>query len=281
MIRKHSRSVLILAALAALAVAAFPKDKGKTVDSVWAAAPVKVDGLDQDWQGAAFLTDPDSKAQYALRNDGRNLYVLFLFKSPQAASTIDATGLKVFFGPAGGKGKDHGVHFLKKTLTAEDLIAHLEKQGETLTEERKAEIRRKKEYTLFEADVINPKKIPAPSDPAVKTESPAFGTRSRSGEIVYEFRVPLSRTNQPGGVGVEPGQALRLGFDWGGLTDEMKRAMMASGGGGSGRPPSLDGSVASERNDEAREGSAVLRHDPKTKQHAFWIDVKLAPEPAK
>ena len=265
---------LIAVTIAALGGAGLAKDA--PVASQWAAAPVRIDGLDQDWQGATFLTDPDSKAQYALRNDGQNLYILFLFKSPEAASTIDATGMKVYFSSEGAKSKDHGVHFLKKTLTADELVEYLQNQGQTLTDARKAELRQKKDFTVFEADVINPKKTPAPSDPSVKTEPPAFGTRSQNREVVYEFRIPLSRTNQPGGIGAGPGQTLKLGFDWGGLTTEMVQAMMGPGAGGPGRAPSLDGSVANVRNDEAREGGAVLRHSPRTRQHTFWIDLKLA-----
>ncbi|MEN6560372.1 MAG: hypothetical protein ABFD52_06335 [Acidobacteriota bacterium] len=280
MTRMSTRLLVILAA-AALAAPAFPKDEARAIDSAWASAPVKIDGLAQDWQGAPFLTDKGSKAEYALRNDGRNLYIVFLFRTPEAASTIEATGLKIFFGGEGRKSKDRGVHFLKKSVSADGLIGHLEKQGEVLSEARKAEVRRKKEYTLLEADVINDKKVPAPSDPAVTTDPLAFGARSQTGEIVYELRIPLSRTNQPGGLGADPGQTLKLGFDWGGLTSEMKRAIMGPGGGGAGRAPGLDGNLASERNDQARGGGANLTHDPKTREHVFWIDVKLAAASAK
>lgn len=282
MIRTGARSIVLLAAAAALVLAATAKDAAKIVDSVWAAAPVKVDGLDQDWEGVALRTDPDSKAEYAVRNDGRNLYVLFVFKSPQAASSIEATGLKIFYAAAGKKGKDRGVHFLKKSLSADGLIESLEKQGETLTEARKAELRQKREYLVFEAEVINTKKVPAPADPAVETEPPAFGTKSRAGQVVYEFRVPLTRTNQPGGVGAEPGQTIRLGFDWGGLTAEMKRAMMAAGNrGGSAANRGLDDSLGNYQNDTAGGGGAYLSHDPRTRQHVVWTDVRLAAGPAK
>ncbi|HOW86751.1 MAG TPA: hypothetical protein P5119_10705 [Candidatus Aminicenantes bacterium] len=285
MTRKSSCLLAILAILAtaASAVPALPKDKDEAgaIDSAWASAPLKIDGLGQDWQGVPFLSDKGSKAEYALRNDGRNLYVIFLFKTPEAASTIEATGLKVFFCVEGRKSKDRGVHFLKKRLTADALIGQLEKQGEALTDARKAEIRQKKEYEMFEAEVINKKKAPASIDPAVATDPPAFGARSRTGETIYEFRVPLSRTNQPGGLGAEPGQTLKLGFDWGGLTSEMKRAIMGLGGGRPAAAPSLSGSVSAERDDQAREFGAVLSHDPAMRQHAFWIDVRLAAAPAK
>jgi hypothetical protein len=266
--------LLILAAAALLAVPAFPKDP--VIDSAWAAAPVRIDGLSQEWQDVPKLTDKDSKAEYAFLNDGQNLYVLFVFKTPEAASTIEATGLKVFFSAEGRKSKDLGVRFVKKTVTADALIASLEKQGETLSEARKAELRQKKEYTLFEAEVINPKKVPAPSDPAVKSDPPAFHALHAQGQgLVYELRLPLGRTNEPGGLGAAPGQTIKLGFDWGGLTAEMKRAMMAPTGLSGARTTAGD-NLANPRNDEARDSGAVLRHDPRAKQHGFWLDLKLA-----
>jgi len=274
MTRTMRWAFLVLAAAAALAVPAFPNDT--LVSSAWASAPVKIDGQGQDWGNVPMLTDKDSKAEYALVNDGQNLYILFVFKTPEAASTIEATGLKIYYGAADKKSKDRGVHFLKKSVTAEALIASLEKQGETLTEARQAELRQRKDYILFEADVINPKKVPAPTDPAVKTEPPLFHAARAQG-LVYECRIPLSRTNQPGGLGVEAGGAVKIGFDWGGLTDEMKRNMMAPSG-LSGARTSTGDSLANPRNDEARDSGAMLRHDPRTKEHAFWIDVKLAAE---
>ena len=206
--------LLVLAAAAVLAVPAFSKDT--PVSSAWASAPVKIDGQGLEWQNIPKLTDKDSKAEYAFLNDGQNLYIFFDFKTPEAASTIEATGMKVYYGVADKKSKDRGMHFLKKSVTADGLIANLENQGETLTEARKAELRQKKEYILFEADVINPKKVPAPTDPAVKTEPPVFhSVRAQGQGLIYECRIPLSRTNQPGGVGVGPGDTIKLGFDWG------------------------------------------------------------------
>lgn len=276
MTRARTRALLILALAVSLAGPALPKDAAKPIDSAWAAAPLKIDGSGQDWQGAVFLTDADSKAEYAIRNDGKNLYILFVFKTPEAASTIEATGLKVYYGAADKKSKDRGVRFVKTSVTADVLIASLEKRGEALTEARKTELRQKKEYTLFETEVINPKKTAAPADPAVQNDPPEFrSVRSQGQGLVYECRIPLDRTNQPGGVGAGPGGTVKIGFDWGGLTAEMKRNMMAPSG-LSGARTSLDDNIARERNDSASGGGAVLRHDPRTRQHAFWIDVKLA-----
>ena len=269
---------VIVAAVAALAGIGLAKDTA--VESQWTASPVKVERLDQDWQDATFLSDPDSKAEYALKNDGRNLYVLFLFKEAASASTIDYTGMKVFFSAEGKKSKDLGIHFLKKQASPDELIASLEKKGETPTEERKAEIRKQKVYYLFEADVINAKKLATPADPAVRTDPPVYWSGRQQRTLIWELRIPLSRTNQPGGIGAEPGQTIKLGFEWGGLTSQVMKNMMAdmsTGAGAVRQDAGLSGSLA-----ETKEGMGSLRgggdfqRDPRTRLHSFWLDVKLA-----
>jgi hypothetical protein len=278
MTRKWTFFSLILAVVTAFAVSGFPKDT--VVESQWASAPIRIDGLEEDWQDATFLTDGGSKAQYALRNDGKNLYIIFLFKDPMSPSTIEFTGLKVFFNAEGKKSEDLGVHFMKKRVTADALIAYLEKRGEALTDARKAEIRKESGYTLFAADVINAKKVAAPSDPAVQTDPPLFSAKSQKKLLVYELRIPLSRTNQPGGLGSEPGKNIKLGFEWGGLTREILKNMMAQQSAGAGavrQGGELEGSlaIAGGESRNMRDGGDYYR-DPRTRLHSFWIDVKLA-----
>jgi hypothetical protein len=118
---------LIMAAVAALGVPGLAKDT--IVQGQWAAGPIRIGGLDQDWQDAAFLTDPGSKAQYAVKNDGANLYILFLFKDPASASTIEYTGMKVFFNADDKKSKDLGILFTKRSLPVETVIAEMGKSA--------------------------------------------------------------------------------------------------------------------------------------------------------
>jgi hypothetical protein len=278
MTRKGSIILAILAAVAVLGVSGFAKDT--VVESRWAAGPVKIDGLDQDWQDATFLTDDSSKVQYAVKNDGANLYILFLFKDQTSASTIEYTGMKIYFNADGKKSKDLGVHFFKKEVTAEALIASLEKRGDVLTEERKAELRKQNAYHMFEAEVINPKKAAAPTDPAVQNAPPLFESRSQRQTVIYEFRIPLSRINQAGGIGSEPGKTVKLGFEWGGMTSQVMKEMMAgasSRGGMSRQDVGLAGSVRDTREDSGGIGGGLdYRRDPRTRLHSFWSDIKLA-----
>ena len=70
MTRQWAVLSLILAVVTVFVVPGFTKDT--VVESKWASAPIKIEGLKQDWQDSTFLTDGGSKAQYALRNDGEN-----------------------------------------------------------------------------------------------------------------------------------------------------------------------------------------------------------------
>ena len=273
---------LIIAAVATLGVPGLAKDT--IVQSQWAAGPIRIDGLDQDWQDATFLTDPDSKAQYAIKNDGANLYILFLFKDPVAASTIEYTGMKVFFNAEDKKSKDAGILFTKRALPTESVIAEMEKRGEVLTEERKAELRKQKTHVMFVEEPLNPKKMTAIADPAVKTEPPAFRSASKQRVQCFEFRIPLSRANEARGVGAEPGKTIKLGFEWGGMTAEVMRAMMAEMSSSNGMPrqgAGLSGAVGQPRNDSPGgtgdiESSFRYQRDPRTRLHSVWMDLQLA-----
>src|SRR5512143_2655576 len=121
------RSV-ILAAVVLAAIAAPISAKDAAVQSLWTAAPVTVDAIAQEWADAPALFDKLSGAQYALKNDGKNLYIIMVLREE---STIQYTGMKIFLGAAAEKSPNAGILFITKTVTADELIASLEKKGQT------------------------------------------------------------------------------------------------------------------------------------------------------
>ncbi len=279
MIKKSTVIVLMAAVLAALGVPGYAKDT--VVASEWAAAPMRIDGLDQDWQDATFLTDPGSKAQYAIKNDGRNLYLLFVFKDMMSSTTIGYTGMKVFFGSAGKKTKDLGVLFTKRALPTEVVIAEMEKRGQPLTDAQKTELRKEKEQMVFVEEPINEKNVEVPSDPAVKTEAPAYRSAVKQRVLYCEFRIPLSRVNEARGLGAQPGETVKLGFEWGGATKEIMKNIMADRAASGAVARQSQGSSESGFRDSGGEGGYEgpdfsYARDPRYRKHSFWIDVKLA-----
>lgn len=272
---------LVFSALLLSSLIAYLPAADVPVKSAWAATPPAIDGSDKDWPGQELIEDTTTGVEYAFRNDDRNLYILFFFKTPQSRSTVDATGVKVYYSVDGKNKKDRGVHFLRKQLSAEDLIKSLEKSEGKLDEERKAEIRKSPGYTVFEADVINKKKTPAPLDPAFPSETPAFRFARKQRAVVYEFRVPLSRTNQPGGISVKPGQAFNIGFEWGGMTKEMIAAQMTKRAEQSTQAAARQTSMESSLTDgdervDITEGPSGFSPNKMAKKHAFWVALQLA-----
>lgn len=244
---------------------------GEIVPSKWAAPPPSIDGQIEEWHGDTMTSQKNVGVEYALRNDGSNLYVLFIFKDPKYLSSLEMTGMTLYASTSGKKDKDYAVKFVKKTVSGEQLIAYMEKQGQALSEERKQEIIDKPQFVVFEATAVNKKGEEIfPSGPVPDVDLPGFRNGRQQDQIIYEFRIPLcSRDLHPAGIGAEPGKDVKLGFEWGGMTPEMKEAMRGRGGGMTGTDMTTEratGSYAGQVPDVAKG----------PKKYSFWVDVKLA-----
>jgi len=244
---------------------------GEIVQSKWAAPPPSIDGQIEEWQGDAMSSQKNVGVEYALRNDGSNLYAIFIFKDPKFLSSIEMTGMTLYASTSGKKDKDYAVRFVKKTVNGEQLIAYMEKQGQPLSEERKQELINKPQFVVFEATAVNKKGEEIfPAGPVPDVDLPGFRYGRQQDQIVYEFRIPLcSRDHHPAGIGAEPGKDVKLGFEWGGMTSQMKEAMRGRGGGGTGTDMTTE--------------TATGRYDGQVpdvtrgpKKYSFWVDVKLA-----
>lgn len=272
-------ALMLFAGAAVLAGPCLAQDKA--VASVWAEFPVKIDGLSQDWPDATFLTDKKSKAEYAFKNDGANLYILFVFKEPQALSTLESSGMTVYYTLDGKKKKGDGLRFLKRQLSAQDLIASLEEKGEVLTEERKAEILKQPGYVFYEGELVKPPKGTAQEVPPGQIDLPTFRDQRQQKVSFFEFRIPLEKVAQIGGLGAKPGQTVTLGFEWGGMTKEMIAVQMTRTAESSTRASAGAASMESSMQGDERVdsgGSSGVRRNPLARKHSFWVSVKLADE---
>lgn len=252
--------------------------KENFVQSKWTTQPLTVDGLDDEWKGDEMTFEKKVQVDFAVRNDAQNMYVLFIFKDPKYLSTISATGITLYYNTEGKKKKDHAFHFIKKKVTGEELIAYLKKRGEVLSEEQMQSIKPTSTYSMYMTERVGKRdkeiSITAPI-PAVL--NPGFKINRKGDAFVYEFRVPLIKSEtSPRGMGIEPGQSLKIGFEWGGMTEKlMKRLGAQSGGRGDISTESTPQTVIDSRRGGATgaPGSSSRRMP---KKHAFWVDVKLA-----
>jgi len=260
------------------------------VKSSWTAVPPAIDGVSSDWTGAAFLTEKGVKADYAFMNDGDFLYVLLTFKDPKYLSNIEATGINIYFNTEDKKKTDRGIRFFKRKVTGDEVIAIMEKRGEPLTEQDRASLQGSKIFYLYDWEPLGknkevPSQVPLP--PGIPVYNPVFKAKMSENVWTYEFRIPLVKSEtQPLGIGAGAGQAIKIGFEWGGMTEEMKKAAAKRGG----TPPSVIGA-----NDTAAGlaggggggggggtrsgmpgGGAPQGGGGSPKQYDFWLDVQLA-----
>ncbi len=154
MIKTSSKAGLIPIFALSLWVAGF-LSAAEIVQGKWAATPPDIDGQIEEWQGQAMAVQKSVGVEYAVRNDGANLYLLFVFKNPKYLSSIEMTGLTLYADTSGKKGKDYGVKFVKKTVNGAQLIDYMEKQGQPLAEERKREIIDKPQFLFYKAAVLS------------------------------------------------------------------------------------------------------------------------------
>jgi hypothetical protein len=218
MSRCGSLRILVLSALA-IFISAPAFTEVLSVVSHRALSPIKIDGRGDDWPPASPTLEAKAGVELRFLNDGRNLYVLLVVKKLEALKSAEATGMTIFHGPLRGKKPGSGVFFLAKDVPAEDIIRWRESQGALLMDAEKTEIRRSARQPLFLAFAVGAKG--SMYGPLVRrqvdTDPPDFVVLKGAGEATYEFRIPLgSPESVPGGIGAEPGQTIRISFDWGG-----------------------------------------------------------------
>lgn len=247
------------------------------VQSKWTTQPPAIDGLDTDWAGDERIPEKKVAVDYAFRNDAQNMYVLFVFNNPKYLSNINVTGITLFYNTEGKKKKDHAYNFILKKVTGEELIAYLKQRGEVLTEQQMKSVDPQNTYNVFMTERTGKKDeeitVTAPI-PGVL--NPGFKVDQKGNAFVYEFKIPLIRSEtSPRGMGVGPGQSLKIGFEWGGMTEALMKRLSAQRGGSDASAEGRAGSVIDSRRGGSG-GTPRSASGRMPKKYSFWIDVKLA-----
>jgi len=272
-----ARTLLLSLVVLAVCLAGFSKEE--TIASSWRGSPLSIDGVDDDWAGDTLSTEKKFEVDYAFQNDTENLYVLFVFKDQVYLSTIDDTGMTFWINTEGKNKKKYGIIFKMIQVSADTLISILEKQKGPLPEAEKNNIRSKPNYTFYQGDVRDKKgNILTPTALGGELAMPAFKSQPKQKMMVYEFVVPLKILEKLSAKDkMEPGKTVKIGFEWGGLTERMKAQRMA-------RLEQATTRDAERRAKDVREGetqktggsSEDARLSKGPKKYSFWVDVELA-----
>ena len=286
--RKISFVKILLLIFMTLTVFLVGISKKKIVNSYWTTTPRKIDGFDKDWVDRAFNFEKKFQVDYAFKNDAEYLYVLFKFKDPKYLSSIQATGMTMWFNTEGEKKKHYGLKFTEKEVSADVYIAILEQTQGDIPEEMKKELLSNASYFIADIKVIN-KKSKSPSQVSENADKkPAkYNVKMQENALINEFAIPLDRkTDLAPGIGTKPGKIIKVGFEWGGMTAEMRKAWIknrASGAKTQVRSPtniqseSGRGRGASASPALATQGTGNLTALRKaSKKYSFWVDVQLA-----
>jgi hypothetical protein len=251
--------------------------EAKEILSVWPASPLKINGSDEEWGKEAVYFEKKIKVNYAFQNDENNLYILFKFNDPSYLSSIDKTGITIWFDKEKRKKKDCGITFLKKKIPTEIFLSLLEQQRGAITEEDREQLSKEPYHFIYQKQVINKK---ASSSKIVENrESPPalFMSTSTKEEVVYEFVIPMESDGDfAANTGLKPGQVIKVGFEWGGLTEEMKRERIKKI-----EEMTEKKGIPEARIEQTLRMERVLDTDfnkssQEPKKYALWVDVRLA-----
>jgi len=269
------KEILLLLMILTISLSGFSKEK--EVKSFWAASSLKIDGFKDDWAEVTFAAEKKVKIDYAFKNDAENLYVLYISKNPKYLSSISLTGITLWFNSEGKKKKNYGIKFIQKQISADALISRTEKEKGPVPEDQKKEIRKNPFYLINDAEIVNKKgKSRSQSSESSEIKPAVFRVMKQQNLLVFEFAIPLKRMmEQTSGVEIEPGKRVKVGFEWGGMTEEMKKEVKRRSAG-----LERTRSTSSDPTDNragAGAGSSVpmgLLSGPK--KYSFWVDVQLA-----
>ncbi len=274
-----ARTLLLSLLILAVCFAGFSKEK--TVESMWVESSLSVDGLDDDWVGDALNFEKKFEVDYAFRNDADNLYVLFIFKDPVFQSTVKTTGMTLWINTEGKKKKKYGIHFKPRRVSADNVIFNLEKQKGPIPEAEKDNIRSKPFYFFYQGDVKDKKgKILTPTALGGELAVPLFRVQAKQKMMVYELVMSLRILEKLSAKHkMEPGKTVKVGFEWGGLTERMKAQRMARIKQAAERGSGTKATTTSAREGELdrRSGGSINGRSSKSpKKYSFWVDVELA-----
>lgn len=266
-----TKAFLIVLAFGTIFV--FGGAKEKLVISTWCVVPLNLDGKGAEWQGVQMTSEEKIQVDYAFMNDADYLYILFVFKNLEHLSNISDTGMTIFTDIEGKKKRDYGINFIQKRISAQQYLDLLEKQHGSIPEADKNTILAIPYYTHFDARVINTKakedafEVPPNAKPAL------YRMEQRSeGSIGFEFAIPLAREAELApGIGAEIGRQIKVGFEWGGMTEAMKQARMSRFQNQSERSAEK---VSEQPVGGTTASTARGRRSPK--KYDFWVDLKLA-----
>jgi hypothetical protein len=252
------------------------------VQTRWSAEPVKVDGEMTEWPSGSTVYFEDPGVQLGLCNDNENLYILFRFSNQAWARAIRMGGVTLWLDNSGKKKKDFGIRYTGGPSLSELQKMRPSGEGgfrETLTPEQQQRLAEMEKATADQITLIDKKSNQEIAMRADDSGGPAVSFASPQGIYTYEFSIPLQKSDIFAyGIGVQPGQAISLGLEWGGISESNRQRTMHEGGGGMrGGPPGGGGGMPPGGPPGGGRGGPGMQAPEKQE---MWVKTQLASPPA-
>lgn len=202
-----NRNILAIS-FAVLAVLITGCGSGQTLISSWPAQAIQIDGSSEDWQGnlQAF---PKDNYSVGFRNDTKFLYVCFITVDRNKIMTIMRSGLNVSFDSPTEPYKNYTIIFpvfSPGSLSETRGINGPESDRQEDNTNPFNEILKKQfQFNLLEKDFVN-------NLPLNNKENIELKMGMANEILVYELKVPLSKTKSSFTIGSAPGETIGIKF---------------------------------------------------------------------
>jgi hypothetical protein len=253
--------------------------------SKWRQGEIKIDGLDNEWQGDLNYFEKE-KIAVGIKNDSENLYFSIKTIDRETQMKIVRGGMTVWFDSTGGEKKIFGIHF---PLGAGELAGagaptHTRGSREapdptndyTALEERFSK-------TLQNLEIIGPGPVDKEQlsvESSYKTRGIKVGMRDTMGSLFYEVVIPLRTTaSKYLAIGSDTGKIIGIGI----LTESTRRSQISrlpdegAPNGGAGAPGMGGGTMGGGMGGGRRGGGGKFGQNQESASPIeLWMKVKIA-----
>ena len=236
---RTSVSTARMLSLAALSVVLMAMAGCKTEElaSTWSDREVRIDGVNDEWQGATtFIEDKD--VSIGLLNDDEFLYVS-LSSNDSLRMQVMRTGLTVWFDPEGGTDEWYGINF---PTGAQGRMQAMQGRGRRGGDgDRDPQSRRPTvdDDPMMYIALVGPGELGRRRIPIERVTGIEVKIGNDFGRFVYELKVPLPRdADHLFGIGTKAGAVLGVGLETGDMPGMGRgsRGGLGGPGGGLGGP---------------------------------------------
>lgn len=272
------RHLLGLAYCFAIAICAAALAEDGKISSVATNGGVVVDGSADDWRDAAFRYFDDDNTAIALRHDSANVYLIALSRDPNVVRQMETRGLTIWVNLDGKKNRTLGLRY--RGGIPKSRLDERANQAAPEFARRRDEMLEEQVHARQFIQVV--RKGQVEEIPQTGERGPIVASGFSAGTYLYEWRIPLTALNdQTIALGMTENSKLRLGLEFGYMTDDEKAKMKAhrgkdSGGfgppvGGGGHP---GGGPGGGMGGGRPQGGPPRGNSDQTSE--IWLDVSLA-----